>query len=75
VTTDHEDNAARDLIISGRNGLLCSPDDADIAAKVGEILDSSEYADRAEIRKTAAAFDWDAVEAAYEAALFPKPHS
>jgi glycosyltransferase involved in cell wall biosynthesis len=75
VTTDHEDNAARDLIVSGRNGLLCSPDDADIAAKVREILDSSEFSDRAEIRSTAAAFDWDVVEEAYEKALFPELQS
>jgi glycosyltransferase involved in cell wall biosynthesis len=74
VTTDHEDNAARDLILPGRNGLLCSPDDADIAAKVGEVLDSSDYSDRAAIRETAANFDWDVVAAAYETALFPTPY-
>jgi glycosyltransferase involved in cell wall biosynthesis len=75
VTTNHEDNAARDLIIPGRNGLLCSPDEADIAAKVSEILDSSAFSDRDDIRDSAAGFDWDVVEAAYESALFPEPHS
>jgi glycosyltransferase involved in cell wall biosynthesis len=75
VTTDHEDNAARDLIVPGLNGLLCSPDDADIAAKIAEILDSAAYSDRLAIRETATAFDWDVVAAEYDAALFPAPRA
>jgi L-malate glycosyltransferase len=74
VTTNHEDNAARDLIVPGRNGLLCAPNAADIAEKVETILESPAYSDRPAIRALAAGFDWDIVADDYEALLFPLEH-
>jgi glycosyltransferase involved in cell wall biosynthesis len=73
VTTNHDDNAARDLIVTGQNGLLCTPDDSDIAAKIEQILDSPAFSDRDAIRATAAGFDWDAVAASYEELLLRTP--
>lgn len=38
ITTNHKDNAAKDLIIEGKNGYTCGLDEKEIAQKVTDIL-------------------------------------
>ncbi|HEX8762643.1 MAG TPA: glycosyltransferase [Candidatus Saccharimonadales bacterium] len=40
VTTTHSLNAAQDLIAEGQNGYLAKPNDADLAKKIGKVLDT-----------------------------------
>jgi glycosyltransferase involved in cell wall biosynthesis len=70
VTTNHADNAAKDLIDPGRNGLLCDRNEVDLAAKLDAALEPSTFPDRDDIRRSVASYDWDVVAASFEEELF-----
>jgi glycosyltransferase involved in cell wall biosynthesis len=70
VTTRHPENAARDLIEDGRNGLLCEATADDIADKIGDILEGrSNLMDAASLRRDADGRDWSHMAKAFEAEL------
>lgn len=69
VTTDHVDNAAKDLIRPRYNGLLCSSTAEDLADKLNESFTSPALQDRAAIRGSASEYDWDVVTSEFEDAL------
>ena len=75
ITVNHPENAARDLIEPGRNGLLCSPDPVDIAEKVRTVLgDRIDLLDSVSLRRRADDFDWHNVARAFEQVLsIPQP--
>lgn len=59
VTVDHPQNAAKDLIVEGRNGFVCSLSAADMADKIQQALGRSDW--EAGCRESAAAYDWDRI--------------
>ncbi len=70
ITVDHPENAARDLLTPGRNGLLCSPDPEDIADKIRLVLSGrADLLDRESLRQGADDFDWSHVARAFERVL------
>lgn len=70
VTTRHPENAARDLIEDGRNGLLCEAAAGDIAEKIRIILaGGGNLHDAASLRRDADGQDWSHVVKAFEAEL------
>jgi len=74
ITVDHPDNAARHLIMQGKNGLLSSPDTTDLAAKIGYVLGGhSNFLSSEELRESAAAHDWAEVAAQFERELLTTP--
>jgi len=72
VTTNHAENAARDLVCHGSNGLLSSPDTTAIATGIRTILSGdADLLDEHELRRNAARFDWSCVAKTFEAELLP----
>ena len=61
VTPDYPDNAARDLIKSGRNGLLCAPNPADLAEKLSMILAGKPRFTRKSVTTEAGNYHWTAI--------------
>jgi glycosyltransferase involved in cell wall biosynthesis len=55
ITTRHKDNAARDLVVDGVNGLLVEPMATDIAEKILNLMrDGTQMKPRKNIEK----YDW-----------------
>jgi glycosyltransferase involved in cell wall biosynthesis len=70
VTTSHPENAARDLIRDGHNGLLCEATAEDIAEKIQTILaGDGNLADAQSLRRDADGQDWAHVGRAFETEL------
>ncbi len=70
VTTSHPENAARDLIRDGHNGLLCEATAEDIAEKIQTILaGEGNLADAQSLRRDADGQDWAHVGRAFETEL------
>jgi len=67
ITTSHEDNAAKDLIMDGINGLLVKPDEKSIAEG---ILKTFEKLETMEPRKGIDKYDWINVMQKVRIALF-----
>jgi len=65
ITTSHPDNAARDLIRHGVNGLLVEPTAEDIAEAILKVLDGGNL----EPTKNIERYDWKVVAKAIEKAL------
>ncbi len=71
VTVNHPQNAAQDLIREGHNGYVCGLTAADMADKIQQALDRSDW--EKGCRESAAVYDWDRIaeqaEAAYRQVL------
>lgn len=70
VTTSHSENAARDLIQDGRNGLLCEATADAVAEKIKVILaGAGNLRDGPSLRRDADGRDWTHTAKAFEAEL------
>jgi glycosyltransferase involved in cell wall biosynthesis len=70
VTVDHPDNAARHLIIPGRNGFVAAVDAADIARQLAAALDAAAGMDPRSVAEQAGhLWDWDDAAASVHDAL------
>lgn len=70
VTVDHPANAARHLVVEGRNGYLAAVDAADLARALGAALDKAgSLSPLAVARESGQLRDWDEVSAAVFAAI------
>jgi glycosyltransferase involved in cell wall biosynthesis len=70
ITVGHPDNAAKDLIADGRNGLVCAADPEPLAAAVADVLDRrATLRPRAHLDARVPAPDWASVAAAVGAVL------
>jgi glycosyltransferase involved in cell wall biosynthesis len=58
ITTSHENNAAKDLILEGVNGLLVEPNETDIAKKIIQLLNRGADMD---VRRDIEQYDWSRV--------------
>lgn len=58
ITTSHENNAAKDLILEGVNGLLVEPNETDIANKIVQLLNRGADMD---VRRDIEQYDWSRV--------------
>lgn len=58
ITTSHDNNAAKDLILEGVNGLLVEPNEEDIADKILQLLNRGGDMD---VRRDIEQYDWSRV--------------
>ncbi|RJQ32848.1 MAG: glycosyltransferase [Actinobacteria bacterium] len=73
VTTNHEDNAARDLIIEGENGYLSEVDTVHLAKQIIRVLDEKNNLKPLETFKNKfGSFRWERVVADFEKMLVAK---
>ena len=62
ITVNHKDNAARDLIKEGRNGLVCRLDEEEIAEGILKILKNNSIGGMEKACKDSAKkYDWDKI--------------
>jgi glycosyltransferase involved in cell wall biosynthesis len=59
ITTDHEQNATKELVTPGENGALTKLDEYDLAATITTVLDSSR--DHAFYRRHARKYNWSTI--------------
>ena len=62
ITVDHKDNAARDLIVEGKNGFVCQLNEEEIAKKIMRILENSSGRKmKKACMNLAKKYDWDKI--------------
>jgi glycosyltransferase involved in cell wall biosynthesis len=73
ITISHPMNAARDLIIEGKNGFICEPRAESIAAKILMVLEKGSQVNQYE--KYAKEYDWDNIASIAESAYKQIAHA
>jgi glycosyltransferase involved in cell wall biosynthesis len=62
ITVNHKDNAARDLIVEGKNGFVCQLNEEEIAKRILKILINNSGREMQKVcMDLAKKYDWDKI--------------